>query len=76
MNRKLTEAITRLGALPEDRQEAAAALLLEFLDREEVPTFTREELAELELYLDELAAEEMVTNFFARARSQRNRSRS
>ncbi len=76
MNRKLTEAIMRLSALPEERQKVAAALLLEFLDREEVPTFTREELAELELYLDELAAEEMVTNFFGRARSQRNRSRS
>ncbi len=76
MNRKLTDAIARLGALPEDRQEAAAALLLEFLDREEVPAFTPEELAELELYLDELAAEEMVKSFFARAKSQPDRSRS
>jgi len=76
MNRKLTDAIARVGALPEDRQEVAAALLLEFLDSEEVAAFTPEGLAELELYLDELAAEEMVKSFFARAKSRRDRSQS
>ncbi len=76
MNEKLNDAIARLSKLPEDRQQAAAVLLLEFLDREEVADFTPEELSELERYLEELAAEEMVKQFFERARLQRDRSKS
>jgi hypothetical protein len=76
MNKKFAAAIARLGALPEDRQEAAAALLLDFLEREEAVEFTPEELDELERYIEELIAEQMVKDFFARAKSQGDRSRS
>jgi hypothetical protein len=76
MNKKLTHVIARLCALPEDRQEAAAALLVEFLDREDVVELTPEQIDELERYLEELIAERMVTDFFHRARSRRDRSQS
>ncbi len=75
MNTKLAAAVARVGALPGDRQEAAAALLLDFLAREEAVEFTPEELDELERYIEELIAEQMVKDFFARAKSQGDRSR-
>ena len=76
MNKKLAAAIARVSALPEDRQEAATALLLEFLAREEAVEFKPEELDELERYIEELIAEQMVKDLFARAKSQGDRSRS
>jgi hypothetical protein len=75
MNEKLSEAIARLQQLPEDRQEAAAMLLIEFLDREDAVDLTPQDLAALERYLDELVAEKLVKDFFERARAQRDRSK-
>ena len=75
MNEKLSEAIARLQQLPEDRQEAAATLLIEFLDREDAVDLTPQDLAALERYLDELAAEKLVKDFFERARVRRDRSK-
>jgi hypothetical protein len=76
MNEKLNDAISRLSNLPEDRQEAAAMLLLDFLDQEEGAELTPEEISELEQFLEEVAAAEMVKDFFARARAQGDRSKS
>ena len=59
MNKQLTDAITRVQALPDDRQVEAAALLLEFLDQgQHDPDLTAEQIAEIERRLshDELYA--------------------
>jgi hypothetical protein len=73
MNEKLHAAIARLSALTEDQQEAAADLLLDFLDREEAADLTAEDLAEIERFLEEAAAERLVKDFFERAKPQRDR---
>jgi hypothetical protein len=69
MNKQLDEAITRLKALPEDRQQAAALLLLDFLDRDrEDIELSPEQIAEIErrLAADDVATEEEVRDFFHR----------
>jgi hypothetical protein len=69
MNKQLNEAITRLKALPEERQQAAALLLLDFLDgdREDFE-LSPEQIAEIErrLAVDDIATEEEVRDFFRR----------
>jgi hypothetical protein len=67
MNKKLSEAIARVSELSEERQQAAAELLLEFLDQEEVE-LTPEQIAQIEQALadDDIATEQEVEAFFAR----------
>jgi hypothetical protein len=72
MNKRLSEAISRLGDLPEDRQQAAAVLLLDFLDNEDAEIeLTPEQLAELDRRLDDndFASEEEAEAFFARLKA-------
>lgn len=69
MNSKLSDAIARVRELPEDRQEAAADLLLDFLDHGAADIdLTPEQWAEVERRLekDDIASEEEVQAFFAR----------
>jgi putative addiction module component (TIGR02574 family) len=68
MNKRLSDAISRLNELPEDRQEAVAELLLDYLDHEEVNIeLTAEHIAELDRRLndDDFASEDEVKAFFA-----------
>jgi len=68
MNKRLSDAISRLNELPEDRQEAVAELLLDYLDHEEVNIeLTTEQIAELDRRLndDDFASEDEVKAFFA-----------
>jgi hypothetical protein len=69
MNKRLNDAVSLISELPEERQEAAADLLLNFLttDNEDVQ-LSPEQLAELEVALTEndYASEEEVETFFAR----------
>jgi hypothetical protein len=71
LNKQLSEAIDRLQALPEDRQQAAAALLLDFLDRDDDIELTAEQIAEIERRLanDDVATDEEVKAFFDRLKS-------
>ena len=71
MNKQLSEAIARLNQLPDERQEAAAALLFDFLDRDENFELTPEQLAEIERLLqnDETATDEEVKAFFDRMKA-------
>jgi hypothetical protein len=69
MNKELDEAITRLRALPEERQRAAALLLLDFLDHDpEDIELSPEQVAEIERRLaeDDVATDEEVRDFFDR----------
>jgi hypothetical protein len=68
MNKQLSEAIARVSELPEDRQEAAAVLLLDFLDGGPDIELTPEQIAEIERRLeeDEVASDEEVKAFFDR----------
>jgi Mg2+ and Co2+ transporter CorA len=71
MIKQLDEAIGRLRKLPEERQQAAAVLLLDFLDHDaEDIELTPEQIAEIEAALadDERATDEEVEAFFARLR--------
>ena len=71
MNKQLSEAIARLNQLPEERQEAAAALLFDFLDRDDDIELTPEQLAEIERRLEDedIATDEEVKAFFDRMRA-------
>jgi hypothetical protein len=69
MIKKLDEAIDRLRALPEERQQAATVLLLDFLDHDEEDfNLSPEQIAEIEAALadDDVATDEEVEAFFAR----------
>jgi hypothetical protein len=70
MIKKLDEAIDRLRALPEERQQAATVLLLDFLDHDEDFNLSPEQIAEIEAALadDDVATDEEVEAFFARFR--------
>lgn len=67
MNKRLNEAITRVSKLPDEQQEAAAAVLLDFLEHGDVD-LTPEQIAEIERRLDEddIATDEEVEAFFKR----------
>jgi hypothetical protein len=71
MNKQLSEAIARLSELPEERQQAAAVLLLDFVERDEHNELTPEQLAEIERRLEEndVATDEEVRAFFDRAKA-------
>ena len=68
MNKQLSEVIARVSELPEDRQEAAAVLLLDFVDGGPDIELTPEQIAEIERRLeeDEVASDEEVRAFFDR----------
>jgi putative addiction module component (TIGR02574 family) len=68
MNKRLSEALSRISELPDDRQEAAAELLLDFVEHPEAYELTPEQLAEIERRLDDddYASPEEVEAFFAR----------
>jgi hemerythrin-like domain-containing protein len=69
MNKQLDEAISRLRELPEERQQAAAALLVDFLDHErDSIDLSPQQITEIEAALvdDENATDEEVEAFFAR----------
>ena len=68
MNRQLSEAIARVTELPDDRQQAAAALLLDFLERDPENELTNEQIAEIERRLTEndVATDAEVKAFFDR----------
>jgi hypothetical protein len=66
MNEQLNEAIRKVQALSEDRQREAAALLLEFLDQEQLDIrLTPEQVAEIERRLSD--AEPYATDDEVRA---------
>ena len=51
--KELGDVIARLGDLPEDRQQAAAVRLLDFLEGTEDIVLTPEQLAEIERRLED-----------------------
>ena len=67
MNKRLSEAFERVSELPEERQEAAADLLIDFVEHPEAYELTPEQIAELDRRLDdnEVASDEEVAAFFA-----------
>ncbi len=71
MNKRLSEALSRISELPDDRQEAAAELLLDFVEHPEAYELTPEQLAEIERRLDDddYASPEEVEAFFARLKA-------
>jgi hypothetical protein len=71
MNKNLSDAIARLASLPEEQQQAAAALLLDFLDRDEDLQLTPEQIAEIERRLEEndIATDEEVKAVFQRTKT-------
>jgi hypothetical protein len=69
MNSKLSDAISRVRELPEDRQEAAAVVLLDFLEHGDAETtLSPEQIAKLDrrLEVNDIASDEEVKVFFAR----------
>ncbi|MGB7101219.1 MAG: hypothetical protein WBD95_20945 [Xanthobacteraceae bacterium] len=69
MNKRLDEAITRLRELPEERQQAAAVLILDFLERDDEDSeLSLEQIAEIERRLaeDDVASDQEVRDFFDR----------
>jgi hypothetical protein len=70
MNKRLEEAIARVYELPEDRQEAAALLLLAFLEnRDPWLELTPEQIAMVDARTDaedDCATPEEVEAFFAK----------
>jgi len=69
MNKRLSEAISRICELPDDRQQAAATVLLDLLNSESAENLlTPEQIAELERRLDheDYVSDEEVQAFFAR----------
>jgi len=71
MNKQLNDAIVRLKELPEERQEAAASLLLDFLDHSDAFELTPEQIAEIERRLEsnDVATDEEVEAFFGRMKT-------
>jgi hypothetical protein len=71
MNKRLSDAIARISELPEEQQQAAA-LLLDFLDRDEAEIdLTPEQIAEIDRRLEEndVASDEEVRAFFDRMKT-------
>ena len=69
--KELHDVIARLGDLPDDRQQAAAVLLLDFLDGDEEIVLTPEQVAEIERRLEDedFATNDEVRAFFDRIRT-------
>jgi hypothetical protein len=70
VTKQLDEAIRKLQALPEDRQNEAAALLIEFLDQEQSDVnLTAGQIAEIERRLSDdepYATDDEVRSVFER----------
>lgn len=69
MNKRLEEAIAKLRALSDDRQQEAAEILFEYIEAREAGTWlTPEQVAEIERRLEEdgIATDEEVEDFFKR----------
>jgi hypothetical protein len=71
MNQLLEEALAQIKALPEERQQEAAQVLLAFLDEEKNPELylSPEQVAEIERCMSDdepFATEEEVRAVFAR----------
>jgi hypothetical protein len=68
MNKRLSEALSRISELPEERQEAAADLLFDFVEHPEAYELTPEQIAEIDEALKEndYATPEEVEAFFAK----------
>lgn len=67
MNEALRDVIERLEALPDDRQQQAAFLLLDFLEADEEPLLTPEQVAEVKRRLaadPTFASDEEVRSVF------------
>jgi hypothetical protein len=69
--KELHDVIAWLGDLPEDRQQAAAVLLLDFLEGDEEFVLTSEQVAEIERSLEDedFATKDEVRAFFDRIRT-------
>jgi hypothetical protein len=69
MNQQLEEAIERVKALPDDRQQEAAFILLGFLDQQSPDLYlSQEQIAEIERCMSDdepFASEEEVRSVFA-----------
>lgn len=72
MTRQLDDAIEQVKALPEARQDEAAALLLDFVTQQATQVYlSPEQIAEIEARLSDnepYATEEEVEGFFQRFR--------
>ena len=66
MNRELSEAIARVSQLHDDQQQAAAALLFKFLERENELTPAQISEIERRLAKDDIATDAEVNAFFDR----------
>jgi hypothetical protein len=72
MNKRLEEAITKLRSQPEERQQEAAELLLDFLEHQSADVYlSPEQIAEVERRLeeDDFATDEEVKAFFERLKA-------
>jgi len=71
MNKRLSEAFERVSELPEERQEAAADLLIDFVEHPEAYEVTPEQIAEIDQARreDDYATPEEVEVFFAKFRA-------
>lgn len=72
MNKRLSDAISRLNELPEERQDAIAVLLLHYLDSEEADVaLTPAQIAELDRRLkdNDFAGEDEANEFFSRLKA-------
>ena len=69
--KELHDVIARLSDLPEERRQAAAVLLLDFLERDDDIVLTPEQIAEIERGLEDedFAKEDEVRAFFDRIRA-------
>jgi hypothetical protein len=68
--KELGDVIARLNDLPQERQQAAAVLLLDFLDGTDDVVLTPEQLADIERRLkdEDFATDDEVRAFFDRTR--------
>jgi hypothetical protein len=71
MIKELNDVIARLSDLPDERQQAAAVLLLDFLEGHDDILLTPEQIAEIERGLDDedFATDDEVRAFFDRIRT-------
>ena len=71
MNKQLSDAILRLKELPEEQQEVAASLLLDFLNHGDDFELTPEQIAEIERRLEsnDVATDDEVKAFFERMKA-------
>ena len=70
MNKRLSEALSRISELPEERQEQAAEILIDFLEHQDVNVeLTPEQIEEVRQALrddEPYATPEEVEAFFAK----------